>query len=208
VSELKGPPVAEPTLIGPAAGEPALSAAQPWLTRRELVRGCVVIAALAVIGVPLGVVWQAISPHAVGYVVAARTVIPDQTETFIATDARFVLLTGAVGLAAGVAGWSRVAWRGPALIAALAMGGVAGALVAAWVGRVVGGGHATGQVQTLIMLPIAVRAHGLLFVEALAAVALCCLFTVFTKRDDLRPRAWERRPSAAEAPVFEAPAAS
>jgi Protein of unknown function (DUF2567) len=171
--------------------------------------GAVLVAALAVIGLPLGLIWQAISPHSVGYVAAAHTVIPDQSEAFIAADARFVLLTGAVGLAAGVIVWSRAAWRGPAMMTALAVGGLAGALVAAWVGQTVGGGHSMGPVQTLVRLPIAVRAHGLLFVEALAAVALCCLFAAFAKRDDLRRRGTEPSMGGSEqALLYGSPAGS
>jgi hypothetical protein len=158
----------------------------PWLSRTDLLRGGWIIAVLAVVGAPVGVLWQAISPHTVGVVVGAHAIIPDETETFIASDGRFALLTGAVGALAAVVAWLRPTWRGPSTTAAVTIGGLAGSLVASWVGRLTGGGHADGKLGSVIALQVAVRSHAILVVEPLASVWLICLFALFAKQDDLR----------------------
>ncbi len=163
----------------------AAPARSPWVTRRELLAGVGVVAVLAVVAVPLGVLWQALCAHGTGYVVGAHTVIPGESEAFVAADGWFAVLTGAVGILAALLAWTRPRWRGPTMLAALTVGGLLGALITATVGRTVAGGHASGPVNTLVTLPIEVRAHGLLFVEPLAAVAVTCLFAVFARDDNL-----------------------
>lgn len=151
----------------------------------ELRVGAGLLLALLVVGTLLGPLWQAISPRTVGYVAAAHTVIPDENEALIATDARFVMLTGAVGVLTAVLMWTRVPWRGPTVVAALAFGGLLGALATALVGGWTGGGTVDGAVRSVVTLPVAVRAHGLLLVEALLAVTVYGVLVLFASSDDL-----------------------
>lgn len=171
----------------PGWGEPAAERAPsvPWANRRDVVVALVIIAVLVVAGALLGLLWQAISPRSIGYVYQPHAVIPDENEALIGSDARFALLTAGVGALAALAAWTRVGWRGPATVAALVVGGLLGAGATNLVGSWVGGGHDDGAVRTLLMLPVRVRAHGVLVLEALAAVVVYALFAMFTSRDDL-----------------------
>jgi Protein of unknown function (DUF2567) len=169
----------------PPVWVPPAHAKQRWTSRTELARAGWLIVALAAIGLPIGWLWQAISPHTVGVVLNDHAIIPAQTEALIASDAWFALLTGAVGGMAAVLSWLRADWRGPTMSAALAIGGLAGSLIASWVGQLTGGGRSGGALHEQITLQIAVRAHALLAVEPLIAVWLICLLALFTRHDDL-----------------------
>jgi hypothetical protein len=144
-----------------------------------------VVAALALVGVPLGLIWQAVSPRSAGLVLQSGAIIPDETEALIGTDGWFALLTGVVGLIAALVVWTRRPWRGPATVVALALGGVVGALVTALAGHLTGGGQSTGKAGALITLPVSLHATGLLFFEAAIAVLVYGLLVAFTTRDDL-----------------------
>lgn len=172
-----------PGWVAPVA--PSQPSPTPWVTRRDLVVGVLIVAALVLAGALLGLLWQAISPRSIGYVYQRHAVIPDESEALIASDARFALLTTAVGVVVSAAAWTRAAWRGPVMPVALTVGGLLGAAATNEVGRLVGGGRDDGAVQTLLMLPVVVRAHGLLVLEALVAVVVYTVLTMFSSRDDL-----------------------
>lgn len=157
----------------------------PWFVRRDLYAGAWIVGTLALVGVPLGLIWPAVSPRTAGLVLQSGAIIPDETEGFIGADGWFALLTAVAGLVAAIVVWTRRPWRGPAAVLSLAVGGVAGALVAALVGRLAGGGHAGGKPGALITLPVSVHAIGLLFLEAAVAVLVYGLLVAFTARDDL-----------------------
>jgi Protein of unknown function (DUF2567) len=169
-----------------------------WTTRADLGRAAGIVGALAMVGVPVGLVWQLVSAHAVGYVVSASVVIPDETEAFISSDGRFVFLTVAVGAVAAVLVWLAPSWRGPSSVAALAVGGVAGTLVASWIGAMTGGGTTTGAVDTLVRLPIALHARGLLFVEPVVSVAIIGVLALTARSDDLSSSSARSEAPAAE----------
>ena len=144
-----------------------------------------VIVALVAAGIPAGMIWWAWSPRTVGYVFAPHAVIPDDSEALIASDGRFLVITAAVGLLAAVLVWSRRSWRGPLVAAGLGVGALAGALVTDLIGRLAGGGHTDGPLHTLIKLPVAVRAEGLLLVQPLVALLVYGLAVSFASHDDL-----------------------
>jgi hypothetical protein len=172
-----------PVGLNPAPTQP--SRREPWLVRTDVYVGAWIVATLAVAAIPLGFVWQAVSPRSAGLVLQSGAIVPDETEAFIGTDGWFALLTGLVGLVAAVVVWSRRSWRGPAAIVALALGGVVGAMVTALVGHLAGGGKSTGKADALITLPVSLHATGLLCLEAAVAVLLYGLLVAFTTRDDL-----------------------
>ena len=175
--------------VGPAevavAPTAQRSRREPWVIRRDLYVGGWIIAALALVGIPMGLIWQAVSPRSAGLVTPSGAIIPDETEAFIGADGRFALLTGIAGLIAAIVVWTRRSWRGPATVVALALGGVVGALVTALMGHLTGGGRSTGKAGAVIMLPVSLHATGLLFFEAAIAVLVYGLLVAFTTRDDL-----------------------
>jgi uncharacterized membrane protein YeaQ/YmgE (transglycosylase-associated protein family) len=100
------------------------------------------------------------------------------------------LITVIVGVIAGVAAWYLRRVRGPILALALAVGGIVGAAAAEWVGYLVrGSGHTfscnAGSGHCIDHLPLTVHMHGLLLVEATAAVLVYTLFVAFAVSDDL-----------------------
>lgn len=161
---------------------------EPWARAGELRAAAWLAGALIVAGPLVGLVWQAIAPRTQGFVYMPHSVVPDESEAFIASDGRFLFLTGAVGLVAAVVAWTWRSSRGPVVAAALAAGGLVGALLTDLVGRAVGGGHADGPLKATFTLPVVVHARGLLFAEAMLAVLVYGACAVFAKRDDLNRR--------------------
>jgi hypothetical protein len=160
---------------------------EPWITAGELRAGAVLFAVLVVTGVIAGAIWTAWSRTPTrGLVYTAHAIIPDETEGFISSDGRFVIITAVIGLAAGLLAWSRRAHRGPAMVAALGLGSAAGALLTDLVGRLFSGGKDTGKLGTLLArLPLEVHATGLLFVEGVLAVGIYTLCAMVVAPDDL-----------------------
>lgn len=176
-----------------------------------LARLSVTVLAMWAAGAAFGLVWQWWSPPGpAGYRVAPGLFQPDETEAFIAADGRFAALTLAAGIVAGLVVWFGPVARNVLAVLALAVGGLGGAFATAAVGHAVrgsgrmyscGGGSAT----CVDHLPLSVQAHGLLLVEAVAAVLVFGLCVSFARADDLgrpdrlRELARTVRPAAAEA---------
>jgi hypothetical protein len=129
--------------------------------------------------------WQQWSPRTVGLVYNSAGIVPDETEAFVAADARFVIITGLLGLAAGVAVWLRRSWRGPLSALALAVGGVGGSVLTAVIGRATGGGTDSGRIGTLVRLPIRVHATQLVLAEPLVALLVFLVCAAFIADDGL-----------------------
>ena len=149
-----------------------------------------VIAALAVLGALLGLVWQAWSPAGPLGAVLRAGVQPDETEAWAAGDGRYALITAAVGLLAGFVAWYLTSSRGPWMAVALGVGGLAGAALTAVVGWAVRGsgpdfrcGSDTGR--CVAHLPLTVHMHGLWFAEAVIGVLVYSLLAAFARDDDL-----------------------
>ena len=191
-----GVPVSDPQGVAPGATLAAARTPDPWITRRELIAAGIAVGGLAVVGVALGPIWAAISPRGHGFVFMPGGVVPDENEALVASDARFVILTCAVGLVAGLAMWFWRSVRGPTVALGLAVGGLLGALLTNAVGHAVGGGHDSGPLNSTIKLPVEVRGHGLVLAEAALALLVYAVGALFTKRDDLNrsPVAAPQRP--------------
>jgi len=179
--------MSSPSWVGPSASTPELrpDASCPWVTRRDLRFGGVLVGCLAFAGVLVGFVWLAIAPRAHGFAYLNHTVVPVENESFVASDGRFLLLTAGVGLVAGLLSWLDRASRGPAVAAALGAGGLLGAVLTEVVGRVTGGGKTTGALGDTLKLPVTVHAPGLLLAEPASALLVYGVFVLFAKRDDL-----------------------
>lgn len=115
---------------------------------RQLRNGASTAAALALLGLPLGLLWEMIAPRPRLVVVAGATQIADpESQVFITADGWFAVLTGSAGFVCGVVAyiWAvrpRAEGRhGPhevALLLGLAVGGLAGAFGAWQAGHLVG----------------------------------------------------------------------
>lgn len=178
----------EPQPAGLEPSEPAkLGFWQRWAPREDLRAGAVIVAVMSVLGALLGLVWQWWSPHGgLGFVVAPGQIQADETENWIAADGRFAMIVAVVGVLAGIVVWRRRGTRGPVAGAALAVGGLIGAVLTAAVGALLGGGSDHGKAGTLLkQLPLRVHMHSLLLLEATMAVLLYTVLTSFAVRDDL-----------------------
>jgi hypothetical protein len=141
---------------------------------------------LAAAGALLGLLWQQIAPRTQGFVsIPPHGIIAEESESLIASDGRFVLLTCAVGIVAAAAAWSRRSARGPAAALALAAGGLLGALLTDRVGHATGGGHDGGTLNQVITLSVRVHARGLLLLEPAMALLVYAACALFSRRDDL-----------------------
>jgi hypothetical protein len=159
-------------------------------TRREVIAALGTVAVLSVAGLGVAVAWLAVAPRLGFRVVSpgnAAPVVPE-TEQFFAADGWFALLTMAVGALAAVLLWRLRFTRGPAALVALALGGLAGAVVTWRFGSVLAPApsdaalHAIGQV---VYPALRLRALSALVVEPIAAVVTYLLFTGFAARNDL-----------------------
>jgi Protein of unknown function (DUF2567) len=169
-----------------SSGPPATASAGPVVTRREALVALLTVVGLVVLGVLLGVLWAKISPDRPRGLVIDAGIIPDETESFVASDGRFAILTAIAGVLAALVLWSRPAWRGPAALIGLAVGGALGALATDGIGRWLGGGSTGGPVDTTIdALPLQVHAVVLLGVETMFAMLCYGVLALFSTRDDL-----------------------
>jgi Protein of unknown function (DUF2567) len=159
------------------------------------VAGALVVV-LAVLGALLGLVWAWWSPPGpAAQVLGGGQFIPDETESFIAGDGRYLVITAVTGLAATLVLWFlRRDNRGPLALLGLAVGAFAGALITALVGHLAGGGSDTGKVfalsdgskaQVTRSLTLSLHAHGLLLVEPLVVALVYGLLASFAVHDDL-----------------------
>jgi hypothetical protein len=149
-------------------------------------------AALLLVGVALGAIWSAWSPATPAAILLPAGTQADETENFTAADGRFALLTGVVGILAGVLAWSLRSHRGALVAAALAAGGLGGSLLTDVVGRLIRGdgpkyscGSSQSPLHCTAHLPLSVQMHGLLFLEAGLAVLIYSMFVAFAADDDL-----------------------
>lgn len=148
-----------------------------------------VAAVLAVLGAALGPLWAWWSgPQQRAYVIAPGKLYPfDEVETMAAADGRYFAIVAGVGLLAPIIVWlTRPERRGALPAGGMAVGGLAGAALMAWVGHLTGGGssgHTAGT--TISHMPLSLHMRGLLFVEPAFATLLYCLFVAFAARDDL-----------------------
>ncbi len=192
-----GPPgYGPPVQLGPAPGaypDPAVApgpflrpaAGTTWFEVADLRFAGPLVAVLAVVGAATGLLWSAISPHSRGIVVPGLGVIPDESESFVAADGRYALLTGAVGLVIGIVVWSVPRRRGPVTAAALGAGGLIASVLTAVVGHAVSSGHSTGSANTVITLPVTLHAHGLLLLGPAVALLAYLVGVLLARPDDL-----------------------
>lgn len=132
-------------------GRAAPTAAAYWRgwpeIRADLRSSALLVLALALAGVPAGLLWWALAPRADFRVTDTGPVaIGDvSAELLVADDAVFVLVLAGVGLLAGAATWLLRRRRGVATVLALALGSCLAAVVAWQVGELLGGGPSEAE---------------------------------------------------------------
>jgi hypothetical protein len=168
-----------------------------------------VVLALAGVGALLGLVWQSWSPPGPAALIFPNGVQPDETEAWAAADGRFAILVAAVGATAALVTWCVRSVRGPAVVLALAAGGLGGAALTAWVGHlvrgpadVVGCTLASGQkIGCTRHLTLSLHMDALLYLEPALALLLYAMLVSFAARDDLgRPDSLRDTVSVAPGP--------
>jgi hypothetical protein len=181
--------------------------AAPKFSRRHA--ALTTVAGLVLAGAVTGALWSVLAPPVHGVVALTRAgervraYLGGEGDHFFTAAALFVGMLSVVGVVAAVLLWEWRAHRGPVLVTALAVGGVAGAAVAAGVGAVsarlrygavdVGGAPVTPEhrVHYVVEAPAVFFGHtplqiacSLVFPAALGALVygMCA---VATSRDDL-----------------------
>ncbi|MCO5999612.1 hypothetical protein [Actinoallomurus rhizosphaericola] len=141
--------------------------------------GLLAALAITVLGVPIGLLWVAIAPRTAYQVSGGKGLLADpETETLIAADGWFAVLTVAAGLLCGVAAYvlaGRLGEQG--LLVGIAAGGLAAAIVAWRLGHLVGQSgyrHAlrTAGDGTLVHAPLGLHAYGVVLAWPLTAVVV------------------------------------
>lgn len=161
--------------------------------RRHIGVGATVAAVLAVLGAPLGLLWELLAPRPELLVVKRGTAVlasPEST-AFMDADGWFAVLTVSVGLLAAVAAYPLTRRRhGTAVVLGLGLGGTVGALLTWTIGRALHlsayqealrGARVGDQVRAYLTL----HAWGVIVLEALIAVAVFGLIegVIMTSRD-------------------------
>ncbi|MDQ7904541.1 DUF2567 domain-containing protein [Phytohabitans sp. ZYX-F-186] len=126
-----------------------------------------VAVALAILGAPLGLLWRALAPDIPLIKVEGGARLTDpQPEEYVAADGWFTLLGLGFGVLAAIAVWVLLRrYRGPVVLLGLAVGTVGAALVAWWLGSLIGHGDfdrllASAPAGTPLSQPAELRAGG------------------------------------------------
>lgn len=122
-------------------------AQQPSRSKRSWRPLALLVAGQLLAGVLAGLIWRAWAPPTVSYLVAGAEgnpafVVPQESESQIAGDGRFVLLSILLGMVFGLLAWRLRAIRGPVVLAALAGAGVLSSVLAQVVGELFSGSPA------------------------------------------------------------------
>jgi MFS family permease len=159
-------------------------------SRRELVTALSAVLGLALLGAALGLLWARLAPRLEFRVVEPGRAVPvlPEAEEYVAADGRFVLITLAAGALAGLVCWLLRGSRGPLVLAALALGGLLGAVVTWRLGVWLEPGYHPADLQEVgrvLAQPLELRARAALVVEPIAAVVVYLLGAGFTVHNDL-----------------------
>lgn len=119
----------------PAPAQEPQPEPEPVRARRSWRPLALLVTGQLLAGVLAGLIWRVWAPPTVSYLVeggggSPPFVVPQESESQIAGDGRFVLLTIALGVLFGLLAWWLRTIRGPVVLAALAVGGVLSSLLA------------------------------------------------------------------------------
>lgn len=154
----------------PAALSPQPSG--PPRYRRPL---ALLAAAQLLAGLLAGLVWRFTSPSSVSYLISGGDgkpafVVPDESESQIAGDGRFVLLSLALGMVFGLAAWRLRGPRGPIVLGVLAAAGLLSSVLARAVGELLSTGSTDRELNAAFTPQLSLHALPALAVQAFFAV--------------------------------------
>jgi hypothetical protein len=141
-------------------------------------------------GVLAGLVWRVTAPSTLSYLISGGTgkpafVIPDESESQIAGDGRFVLLSIALGMVFGLAAWRLRGPRGPIVLGALAVAGLLSSVLARAVGELLSTGSADRQLDAAFTPQLSLHALPALAVQAFFGVLVYTARAGLTADPDL-----------------------
>lgn len=181
---------------GPAWPSTLHVPAQPprVVVKADLLPAVIVLAVVAVLGLPLGWLWSWIAPPERVLVVDGGQVIPLELESWHRFDdlAIYGLLGLAAGVCTGVAIWFLRERRGPVMM----IGATLGALLGAWLGARVGVAIADGHyalasapvVNSVMNTAPRIESFWVVVAQPLATVLVYGLAAGWNGRDDLGRR--------------------
>lgn len=207
-------PTVPPEVPAPGPGAPASPpAGVPWSPWREARRdwrwAAGLIGVLAVVGVPLGVLWWALAPRADYRITASGPAVignPSE-ELLMADDGIFVLIVAGLGLIAGVLTWLVRRRRGLGGLAGVALGTLAGSAVAWRIGELLGpppSRAALAHVGARVTTSLTLGSLPALAVAPFFAVLVWLVATLYSRGDGLgRPAPLTDAPAEARPAVGE-----
>jgi hypothetical protein len=179
---------------------------QGWPEIRADLRSSAWLAiALALAGLPTGVLWWLLAPRADYRITADGPVVLGQPseELLVADDAVFVLILVGVGLVCGAAAWWLRRRRGVATMLALAVGGTLTAVVAWQLGELLGAGPTEAElteVGNVVTTSLTLGSLPGLAIAPFAAVLAYVVGVLYVAEDNLNragdpaPPAWVGEP--------------
>jgi hypothetical protein len=177
-----------------AEAPPATKTARFW-TRPALRPVLWLAAGHLVAAVAIGLTWLALAPKTTAYVVPTGTsstvIIPAESESQVAGDARFLLLSLTAGIILAVIAWRFRSIRGPLALAVLGAGGLLCSLLATLIGSTLASGQRNGAPQSVIHPPLTLHATQMLWAQAFIAVLAYVVIAGMTSDPDLRHAAGE-----------------
>jgi hypothetical protein len=160
--------------------------------RRSAKVALLTVAAIALAGAPLGVLWRVLAPTVPMIAGVGGIVVNDPSpEEFIAAEAWFTILGLGFGLVAAALAWLVLRrHRGPGLVLAVTAGALTAAVVAWRLGRQIGldAYHAwrdTAKPGATFAAPPDLHAYGTLLVPAFAAAIVLTLLAGWSNDPDL-----------------------
>ena len=210
-----------PTPAYPTPGYPTTAPATtmvaepepPWRTRGLVALG--VAAVIAVLGFPIGWLWSSVAPWLPGVVEPDGLFLAQPYgEQRAGAETWYIMLSIGAGIIIAIVAWVALRrFRGPLMVAALAVGGIAASWLAWRFGHNIGRGHARtvaahGKVGQIVLVPPDLRIkqpgniaywHGLPYLSgvllylAIAAILVYVLIACFTASPNLVARRLPRR---------------
>lgn len=193
-----GPFAGSGAAAAPPAVDPRVREARRAAEWSDVRAAAILTLVLLAVSAALGVLWAHLAPPGPLAVVwnDKHQLVVDETEAYIAGDARFAIIGVATGVVAGLVTWFFRPLRSLYAAIALAVGGLGGAYLMSLVGYYTRGTVNLDKAPGTVLkhAPLMVHIRGFLFLEAVAALLVYLLIVAFASRDDLG------RPDPAAAP--------